>query len=485
MTKRGEGEDGSDDDEELDVPVGGHRLQLGEWVERHLMDEDVVLLTRPPALRRESVQGTDRPPTGSSLDLGLPWTPVGRPRGRAPGACRPSLGSRREAEKPGPRQETCLGSRRQAQRANRSFAPQCALLAGRRAKIIYHCATMQPNVIDADQYHFDYDGDEMELFVPQTDAADIEAMELMSSIQSVVCEQDNSNHVHLHQGTDLFRPCQVSSSPRWHLWHLRIDRSPVSYSTRTIDELARGSRTRRSPGSHALESATTDAPYSRWTLGLFGSRFTATTFAPHPLFSLSRWIDSRCQGTRLPTQGPSRLLRYQIQGRFDKSVTGSGARSLITHMAHNYAPEHHQRVTRQLQKLGCLILQDLGNSIGIADLEEYAASRWMQQAKMELLARIQANDSVIPLQTIRREMDQIWERRMEIAGPGYQRQVLERLVDSGSKVSVCVALLTIWGWSLGESCDGATNDFKCGAAAEHSGQQCLSQYQTWAPVAPL
>jgi hypothetical protein len=55
------------------------------------------------------------------------------------------------------------------------------------------------NVVDADHYHFDFDGDEFQIEVPQNDLAEQEGVHLMGLSQLLVSAQDNTNKSHLVQ----------------------------------------------------------------------------------------------------------------------------------------------------------------------------------------------------------------------------------------------------------------------------------------------
>lgn len=59
--------------------------------------------------------------------------------------------------------------------------------------------TFQMNVVDADHYHFDFDGDEFQIEVPQNDLAEQEGVHLMGLSQLLVSAQDNTNKSHLVQ----------------------------------------------------------------------------------------------------------------------------------------------------------------------------------------------------------------------------------------------------------------------------------------------
>ena len=60
--------------------------------------------------------------------------------------------------------------------------------------------TLSVNPTEADCFHFDFDGDEMVIYVSQNDLADVEAEEMMSIYIHLVNEQDSTNSVKVMQG---------------------------------------------------------------------------------------------------------------------------------------------------------------------------------------------------------------------------------------------------------------------------------------------
>ncbi|KAK5114578.1 hypothetical protein LTR85_010155 [Meristemomyces frigidus] len=288
------------------------RLEIGDTVERHLEDGDVVLFNRQPSLHKLSI-------------------------------------------------------------------------LSHRAKI-RPWRTFRLNECVCNPYNADFDGDEMNLHVPQTEEARTEAIELMgvkhnlatpkNGTPIIAAIQDFITGAYLLSQKDLFfnrrQLCQVVG---------------FMFDGLTVTDPHTGKK-------HPVElpPPAIFKPQALWT----GKQVWSILMKPHSEYPVNVNLDAKCKQYHSPTNGeaPDMLMNdsYVVVrnsevmcGTMDKAVIGDGKKDSVFYVImRDFGPEYAAVAMNRLAKLSARWLTEQGFSIGISDVYPSAKLRDEKDKKVKV-----------------------------------------------------------------------------------------------------
>ena len=259
-----------------------------------------------------------------------------------------------------------------------------------RISIMAHRARVMPwktfrfNECACTPYNADFDGDEMNLHLPQTEEARAEARTLMSVVQNLAVPK--SGELLISATQDFLTASFIITS--------RDSFYTASEFCQILTGCMEGADTIDMPEPAVLKPMRLYTGKQIFTALLQPNKKVVTPAnLEAKLAQFNEKLSTRGEHVLIPTDTYMVILNgYLVSGRLDKSVLGGGKNTLFSHLLKYFSPETSADRMSKLAKLCARFMGNQGFSIGISDV---TPSPQLSSQKAELVKTAEQECSVL------------------------------------------------------------------------------------------